>query len=69
MQRSKLKLLSVLAVLVILSASSSGFLVGRTVRLHEEGKFEQLHEIGEQLVDAGTIVHRGIEVVKRVILR
>ena len=69
MQRSKFKILSVFAVLLFLSATCSGFLVGRTVRLHEEGKFEQLREVSEPFLDAGAILHRGVEVVKRAILR
>ena len=69
MPPKKFKLLSVFAVLLFLSATCSGFLVGRTVRLHEEGKFEQLQEVSKPIIDAGAILHRGVEAVKRVVLR
>ncbi len=65
----KIKLLSLFAVVLILSASCSGFLVGRTVRLHEEGKLEQMQLVSDQLVDVGSIAYRCVDIVKRVILR
>lgn len=69
MANQKTKFASVVAVLMILSATCSGFLVGRTIRLHEEGKLEQTQQLGEQVVTAVTILNRGVEVVKRVALR
>lgn len=69
MTHPKVRLVSLLVVLFICSAASSGFLVGRTVKLHEEGKFEQLHQVSDQVYDMGTFVVRGVETIRRVILR
>ena len=70
MQRLNYKLLTaVTAFLLILSMACSGFLVGRTVRYHEEGKFEQVREVGEVMIDVGVFMQRGAEVIKRIVLR
>ena len=69
MRRPKIKLLSLLFALVIASAASSGFLVGRTLKLHKEGKLEQMQQVGEQVVDVSTAVQRGLTVAKQLILR
>ena len=69
MKTRKYKLFSLLAVVLILSATCSGFLVGRTTKLHEEGKLNQLQQMSERVVSTATVLHRGVEVIKRVILR
>lgn len=69
MKRPKFTLLSLVLFLFIISAACSGFLAGRTIKLHEEGKLEQLQHVGEQMVDVSTAVDRAVTVVKRVILR
>ncbi|WP_157974568.1 hypothetical protein [Lewinella sp. IMCC34183] len=66
---SKIKFLSAVLVLLVASATCSGFLVGRTVKLQQEGKFEEMAHVGEQIVDIGSAVGRGMDVVRRVILR
>ena len=55
--------------MIALSAGSSGFLAGRTVKLKEEGKFEQLREVSGAVIDVGTFVYGGVEVIKRIVLR
>ncbi len=65
----KAKIFALLALVLILSASCSGFLVGRTVRLHEEGKFQQMQQVGDHLLDVSGLAYRCVEMVKRVILR
>lgn len=55
--------------LIVLSASSAGFLVGRTVRLQEEGKFEQMRQVGEQVVDSHALIMRGVEAARRAVVR
>lgn len=69
MRHPKAKFLSLLLVLLVASATCSGFLVGRTVKLHQEGKFEDLSQVREQVVDISTVVIRGVEAVRRIILR
>ncbi|MBB4077553.1 hypothetical protein GGR28_000154 [Lewinella aquimaris] len=69
MANAKFKLFSVLVCLLIISASCSGFLAGRTVRLQQEGKFDQLQQVSERVVSNATLIHRGVEVIKRVMLR
>ena len=69
MQRSRYKSFLAGLLLIALSAGSSGFLAGRTVKLKEEGKFEQLREVSGAVIDVGTFVYRGVEVIKRIVLR
>jgi hypothetical protein len=69
MANRKTKFASLLAVLLIVSATCSGFLVGRTVKLQEEGKMEQMQQVGERVVTVAGVVYRGVEVIKRVVLR
>ena len=70
MRRTKQNFLTLATVcLLILSMACSGFLVGRTVRYQEEGKFERVQEVGEVMIDVGVFVHRGAEVIKRIVLR
>ncbi|THH41163.1 hypothetical protein [Neolewinella litorea] len=69
MTHPKVKLITLLVALFICSAACSGFLVGRTVKLHEEGKFEQIQQVSDQVYDIGSAVVRGVEVIRRVILR
>lgn len=70
MRCTKQNILTLVTVcLLILSMACSGFLVGRTVRYQEEGKFERVQEVGEVMIDVGVFVHRGAEVIKRIVLR
>ncbi|MCP9237315.1 hypothetical protein [Lewinella sp. JB7] len=69
MANAKIKFFSLLICLLIASATCSGFLVGRTVRMQQEGKFDQLHQVSERMASNATLIHRGLEVIKRVMLR
>ncbi len=69
MTRPKITFVTLLVVLFIISAACSGFLAGRTIKLHQEGKMEELQMVGEQMIDVSTAIDRGVTVVKRVILR
>lgn len=69
MQRPRITSLSILFVLVLTSAACTGFLVGRTIKMQEEGKLEQLQHVGEQMVDVGYALERGLSVVRDVMLR
>ena len=69
MQHPKIKLLVSLVVLLTVSATCSGFLVGRTVKLHEEGKFHQLQQVSEQVIDVSTVVWEVGEIVRRTLVR
>ncbi|NJB85694.1 hypothetical protein GGR26_001439 [Lewinella marina] len=69
MTHPKVKLITIVLALFICSAACSGFLVGRTVKLQKEGKFEQIQQVSDQAFDFGTVVWRGAEVIRRVILR
>ncbi|PPK84342.1 hypothetical protein CLV84_4112 [Neolewinella xylanilytica] len=69
MTRPKFTLLTVVLLLFIVSAACSGFLAGRTIKLHEEGKLQEMRQVSEQIIDAHTAIDRAVTVVKRVILR
>ena len=70
MRCTKQNILTLVTVcLLILSMACSGFLVGRTVRYQEEGKFERVQEVGEVMIDVGVFVHRGAAAITRIVLR
>ena len=69
MQRPRYTSLTLLFVLILTSAACTGFLVGRTVKMQQEGKLEEIQQVGEQMIDVGYALERGLTVVKDVILR
>ena len=69
MHRTRITSFTLLFVLILLSAACTGFLVGRTVKMRQEGKLEEIQHVGEQMVDVGYALERGFTVVKDVILR
>ncbi|WP_116108201.1 hypothetical protein [Lewinella sp. IMCC34191] len=69
MKRPNLTLYTLVLLLVLVSAACSGFLAGRTIKLHQEGKMQELQHVSEQIVDVSTGVDRAVNAVKRIILR
>ncbi len=69
MQFPRVKLFILVIVLLTVSATCSGFLLGRTAKLHEEGKFEQFQQMSEKVIDLGTLVVHAYDIVRRVVLR
>jgi hypothetical protein len=69
MRRNKsLSWFSGLLGLFLVSAICVGFLVGRSVRLQEEGKYEQLR-MSEQVVSPDHVLQRGAQILRRALLR
>ena len=69
MKRPNLTLYTLVLLLILVSAACSGFLAGRTIKLHQEGKMQELQHVSEQIVDVSTGVDRAVNAVKRIILR
>ena len=69
MQRPRITSLTLLFALILTSAACTGFLVGRTVKMEQEGKLEEIQHVGEQMVDVGYALERGLTVVKNLMLR
>ncbi|MGB3799552.1 MAG: hypothetical protein WA952_07020 [Lewinella sp.] len=69
MNRPRITFLTLVLLLFIVSAACSGFLAGRTIKLHQEGKMQEFQQVSEQVIDVSTGVNRAVNVVKQIILR
>ena len=61
--------LSIVTALLFISIACSGFLAGRNANLHREAQTAQMEQLRDGLVTSVTLLQRGIEAVKLVILR
>jgi hypothetical protein len=70
MRRTRqVKWFSGLVGLFLLSATCAGFLVGRSVRLQQEGKYQQYQQPTQQLASPDYVLERGAQILRRALLR